>query len=85
MPRESAVEKGDDFYVSYSTDLRAYGDVTTALVRGDLMAFYVLLGDHLDAYRPLIPLGFDACLDYFKAHMDEMARYSDVPPVGMLA
>jgi len=76
---------GDGFHVSHNDhDLRIYGDVTTALVRGDCEAFYILNGDHRAAYFELIPQGFDACLAYFVAHIDQMNHRSERPPmIGM--
>ncbi len=46
---------GDGFYVSYNAkDISIYGTDTTALVIGQMQAFYILDGNHMAAYAPLI-------------------------------
>lgn len=37
---------------------------------------YILYNDHREAYRKLAPQGLSACLDYFKANIDQMAPTS---------
>jgi len=71
---------GDGFYISHNDrDVGAYGDVTTALVvRGAV--FYILNGDHRAGYANLIPLGLDACLTYFRQHINKMNKHSEKPP-----
>lgn len=77
----NAVTEGDGFYISYNNvDTGTYGSDTTALVKGDGEHFYVLNGDHRNGYAPLIPQGFDACLDYFRQHDEQMNRYSEQAP-----
>ena len=74
------ITQAADFYVSYNpVDVSIYGDVTTALVVGQMERFYILNGDHQAAYRDLIPQGFNACLDYFIEHIGEMNHRSDRP------
>lgn len=69
---------GDGFYVSYNDyDTSIYGDVTTALVFGQMQRFYILNGDHRNAYQALMDKGWDACLAYFKAHADQINRFSE--------
>ncbi len=69
---------GQGFYVSHnSRDEAIYGGQSTALVIGQMQAFYILNGDHLNAYAALIPEGLSACLAYFKAHLHLMNRFSD--------
>jgi hypothetical protein len=64
----------DDFYISYNpTDIGIYGDVTTALVVGQMEHFYILNGNHCDAYKALLEKGFDACFAYFQ----ENAHYKN--------
>jgi hypothetical protein len=68
----------DGFYVSYNNYDRAiYGDVTTALVLGQMQKFYILTGNHCEQYKELINQGFFKCFDYFKANINQVHRYSD--------
>lgn len=74
---------GDGFYVSYNdydTGPELYGCDTTALVFGQMQAFYILNGDHRAAYAALIPQGYEACLDYFKANIERANIRSDRLP-----
>lgn len=72
---------GDGFYVSYNDrDVRIYGAVTTALVKGQMEKFFILKGDHRQAYAPLLAKGFDACLDYFKSLTQSQHPFSDPLP-----
>jgi hypothetical protein len=74
----NAVMDGDGFYVSHNDyDHGAYGGETTALVVGQMEKFYILKGDHRQAYEPLIIEGFERCLDYFKGCPDLQHQYSD--------
>ncbi|MDU8350777.1 hypothetical protein RYA05_02595 [Pseudomonas syringae pv. actinidiae] len=74
----NSVVAGSDFYVSHNDhDISIYGCETTALVVGQMQAFYVLNGDHREAYKALIANGFDACLDYFKANIEHANKHSD--------
>lgn len=71
---------GDGFHVSYNNrDEAIYGCDTTALVLGQMQRFYILDGDHRAAYAPLIPQGWDSCMEYFLANIDRMNKISDVP------
>ena len=73
--------QGNGFYISYNDrDVRTYGDTTTALVLNQGEAFYILNGDHRDGYAPLLSLGFDACMDYFRRNLDQRNKFSDAPP-----
>lgn len=70
--------QGDGFYISYNdVDGHIYGSDTTALVVGQMRAFYILKGDHRAAYAPLIEQGFDACLDYYRANPGMASSLSD--------
>lgn len=82
LPTPNTVTRGDKFHVSYnSRDADSYGCDTTALVLGEQMdRFYILKGDHEAAYRKLIPQGFDACLDYFRANIAMAHPYGDKLP-----
>lgn len=67
-----------EFYISYnSIDFEIYGGVTTALVKGNMEKFYILLGDHRPAYAKLFPQGFDACLAYYKENLAKASNRSD--------
>lgn len=80
LPTPNDVVDGDGFYVSFNcVDLSIYGCETTALVVGQMQAFYILNGDHRAAYAPLIPEGFEACMDYFMANIDQINARSDRP------
>ena len=74
----NTVIDGEGFYVSYNNyDTALYGDVTTALVIGQMEHFYILYGDHRKNYIPLINKGIDACLLYFKQNINLIAKYSE--------
>ncbi len=78
----NSLMQADGFYISfndYDTSPGLYGEVTTALVFGQMQAFYILGGDHRAAYAELLSKGFDACLDYFKANIDRINKRSDRP------
>ncbi len=78
LSTHNVTSMGDGFYVSYNyADRSIYGDVTTALVWGQMQAFYILNGDHYDAYKALIPQGWDACYAYFLAHAEQANERSD--------
>jgi hypothetical protein len=66
----------DEFYISYNDyDVAIWGSDTTALVYGQMEQFYVLDGDHREAYKNLVPQGFDACMEYFKANIHLKSKY----------
>lgn len=72
---------GDGFYISYNNyDSAIYGSDTTALVVGQMEAFYILNGDHMGEYFRRIGEGFDACLDYFEENIDQINKHSEQPP-----
>lgn len=73
--------QGDGFHISHNDhDALIYGDVTTALVLRGGEAFYILDGDHCAGYAALIPKGLDACMDYFRQHIDLKNKFSETPP-----
>lgn len=75
------VTDGDGFYVSYNgVDSGIYGGQTTALVIGQMQAFYILNGDHQAAYAELIPQGLPACMAYFQANAASINKHSDRIP-----
>ena len=68
----------DGFYVSYNGyDITIYGDVTTALVVGQMQKFYILNGDHRKEYSRIIKNGFAYCMDYFKKNIEKINKNSD--------
>lgn len=72
---------GEGFYISFNDyDMWIYGCDTTALVFGQMQTFYILNGDHRAAYAALIPEGFDACLDYYKANIEQANKRSEPLP-----
>lgn len=72
------VTEGTGFYVSYNDyDTTIYGGATTALVIGQMEKFYILNGDHRDSYAALMQTGLQACLDYFKANLASVNKFSD--------
>lgn len=77
---------GDGFHISHNDrDALLYGDVTTAIVVNGGGAFYILNGDHRAGYADLIPQGLAACLDYFRAHINQKNKYSETPPAAIEA
>lgn len=77
IPLFNSTLHGEGFYLSFNKSTRDYGCVTTALVVGNMEKFLILAGDHREQYAALVNKGFDACLEYFKAHIDEAHKYSD--------
>ncbi|MBO0501839.1 hypothetical protein J1C51_24000 [Chromobacterium haemolyticum] len=77
----NTVMEGAGFYVSHNDhDTALYGCETTALVLGQMERFYILKGDHRRQYAERIPLGFDACMDYFRANACDIHPRSDKTP-----
>jgi hypothetical protein len=72
---------GAGFYVSYNDyDTAIYGCETTALVLGQMERFYILKGDHRRQYAERLALGFDSCLDYYRANLADAHTFSDKTP-----
>lgn len=68
----------DGFYISYNSyDVEIYGDVTTALVLGQMQKFYILNGDHREEYKKIIKDSFEKCMDYFRKNISSINKYSD--------
>lgn len=68
----------EGFYVSYNNhDTNIYGDVTTALVLGQMEKFFILNGNHTKEYEKLIDCGFSGCMEYFKNHIEQINKLSD--------
>lgn len=80
LPTPNSVASADGFYISFNDyDHSIYGGDTTALVFGQMQAFYILNGDHRDAYKPLLDQGFEACLTYFKENIAQINKLSERP------
>ena len=74
----NAVAGFNDFYVSfYRYDIADYGDSTTAIVLGQGQFFMILNGDHRLGLASVVQGGFQACLSYFLAHIDQANMRSD--------
>lgn len=68
----------EGFYVSYNNhEIDLYGDVTTALVLGQMEKFYILTGNHCEQYEELIGQGFFECLEYYKENINQAHKFSD--------
>jgi len=79
IPNKTTYNGTDEFYISFNSyDKATYGDITTALVYGQMEKFYILNGDHQKAYAPLIKKGYGACLAYFRANINDINKYSDI-------
>jgi hypothetical protein len=65
------------FYVSYNTtDYFTYGAITTALVIGQMEIFYILEGDHREAYKT-IGDDLEKSIEYFQFNIDKISKFSD--------
>lgn len=54
------------------------GDVTTALVLGQMQKFFILNGDHRAGYTAAAAEGgFEKCLEYFKKNPGLVNKYSE--------
>lgn len=70
----------DKFYISYNAiDSGWYGSDTTAIVIGQMQAFYILNGDHRKEFEKLEPLGLDACMEYYHNNKQLHNKYTDTP------
>ena len=65
--------RGDGFCISYNPATDCGPE--TALVKDG--KFLILLGDFRDVYETLVPQGYKACLDYFRASNAERSQWSD--------
>ena len=67
------------FYISYNShDVSLYGDITTALVLGQMEKFLILNGDHRAGYAAATAEGgFEACLGYFKNNISQANKRSE--------
>ncbi len=71
-PRPNLVREGDGFHISYNAVDRAiYGSDTTAIVKSPSAHFLVLNGDHFAELSGLIQQGYEACVEYFRRHIDQ--------------
>lgn len=84
-PIPNTIIEADGFYISYNNhDHAIYGCDTTALVFGQMQAFYILNGDHRAGYEAVMGDGYEACLAYFRSHRDKMNKFSDKAPEAQL-
>ncbi len=78
MIRPNHVVDYDEYYISYNNyDVAVYGDVTTALVIGQMEGFLILNGNHQDGFNEASKDGFAGCLEYFNENIDQANRYSE--------
>lgn len=83
IPTPNQITKhSDEFYVSFNGSTAIYGSETTALVRGQMQRFFILIGDHQKAYAALIPKGWDACLAYYQDNIALSHHHSDKLPLA---
>ena len=47
------------------------------------VAFYILYGDHREAYKQIVERGLDACLNYFRHNLVHVAHSSDRLPSAL--
>ena len=67
-----------DFFISHNDrDIAIYGGETTSVVVGQMEAFYILNGDHRDAFKKLILEGFGSCMKYFLDNIELINHRSD--------
>lgn len=80
------------WYISYNNrDNQTYGSDTTALVLGQMEYFFILNGDHRQAFKDCIQAGLPPvgkaksgqltglgrCLNYVREHKAELNSFSD--------
>lgn len=83
VPNQIMTPAADGFYVSFNdSDTAIYGDVTTALVIGQMERFLILNGDHRKAYAELSGkgAGIDAYVTYFLENQSQLNKHSDPAP-----
>lgn len=78
MGRKQRVIKGENYHISFAevdTDGPFGGDESTetAIVTKD--SFYILNGDHTDAYEKCNSL--EECMAYFNANVEQRSSWSD--------
>jgi hypothetical protein len=77
----NTVREADGFYISYNDlDSTIYGSDTTALVIGQMEAFYILNGDHRKAYQTRLLSGLATCLAYYQENLQHKNKHSDALP-----
>lgn len=79
----SVMEIDKDLYISYNPQVEK-GE--TAIVKEE--KYYILYGDHRQAYEKIVTSSrrtqylFEAFLQYFQEHIDEMSFWSDLIKEG---
>jgi len=74
-----------EFYISYNNyDIATYGCDTTALVVGQMEHFFILNGDHREAFNKIVEhttgtCKLKACIQYFLEHAEQVSKYSELP------
>lgn len=63
MDLQNKVIEGKGFHISYARAGSGPTGDETALVKGE--SYYILNGDWLERYRPLVPKGYKACKKLF--------------------
>lgn len=74
--------KGDEFWISFNPETGS-GPETALCQRDKRPNYLILIGDHLDAFRPVVSDGYDACLAVFKQLVSEgtpMSMWSEAIP-----
>lgn len=78
---KNIIIQGDGFYVSYNPEpFDLFEDCMpeeTALVYGEMQAFYILEGDHREEYSKRLRDGWDSCFEYFRSNLNQISPYSD--------
>lgn len=85
VPNQILSPAEKNFYISFNdTDTGIYGDITTALVIGQIEHFLILNGDHRKAYAELAAkdADLDAYIAYFKESGSQINKLSDAPPAA---
>lgn len=77
------VLNADGFFISYNADLHDIGwmrsdngGAETAIATYD-GHYYILNGDHRDAYESLVDEGLEACLAYFNSKPELKSSWSE--------
>lgn len=72
----------DGFFVSLNwLEPQYYGCTcdTTVLVDKNMARFLLLNGNHLEQYAAIIHQGYQACVNYFLAHISQANKYTNYP------
>jgi hypothetical protein len=68
----------EDANEAFGLDKGGRGDETALVQRGTnffgLNRYFILVGDHREAYEKLVDKGFAACLEYYENHREEQKK-----------